>query len=75
MDEYGNAQPVAFCLTEKDDAQTLSGMLADFLVAVRALRPDWWPSCFLADDDAAEHKAIRCAPPSRGRLSSWASLH
>ena len=64
MDEHGNAQPVAFCLTEKDDAETLSGMLADFSAAVRDLRPDWLPSCFLVDDDAAEHNAIRRAPSS-----------
>ena len=55
MDDFGNAQPVAFCSTEKDDVETLSRMLqlAGFLAAVRAYRPEWWPSCFLVDDDAA----------------------
>jgi len=67
MDDFGNGHPVAFCLTEKDDADTLAGMLRDFLAAVRVIRSDWWPSAFLVDDDAAEHNAVRCA--------SWLQQH
>ena len=70
MDDFGNGHPVAFCVTEKDDAGTLAPMLADFLTAVRAVRSDWWPSCFLVDDDAAEHNAVRYASCKPAKLSS-----
>ena len=75
MDDYGNAQPVAFCLTEKDDADTLSRMLDSFRAAVQAVRSDWWPSCFLLDDDAAEHKAVRCAHGTAAGTPPRTTLH
>ncbi len=59
---------VAFCVTEKDDAGTLAYMLADFLTAVRAISSEWWPSCFLVDDDAAEHNAVRYAGRTPAKL-------
>jgi len=68
MDEHGIAQPVAFCMTEQDDAQTLSGMLADFLAAVQAsgqtggLVAFWWTTMRRSTrQSGARHQCCRDA--------------
>lgn len=59
IDDFMNGLPVATMITEKEDAETLAPALAALGVAVQKLKPDWKPACFLVDDDAAEHNAIR----------------
>ena len=58
MDKFGNGLPVAFILTEKEDARTLAPALEAFKETVRRRKADWSPSCFIVDDDKAEQNAI-----------------
>ena len=62
INEFKHGVPVAIIISEKEDAATLGPVLAAFRDEVRAVEPGnphWSPSCFLVDDDTAEHNAIQ----------------
>lgn len=59
MDHHGNALPIAFIISAREDAQTLAHCMGLFITAAQSVCPAWRPSCFVTDDDAAEHKAVR----------------
>ena len=59
MDHHGNALPIAFIISAREDAQTLAHCMGLFVAAAQSVCPGWRPSCFVTDDDAAEHKAVR----------------
>jgi hypothetical protein len=62
VDEHHAGVPVAFIIHSKEDQESaFQPALAAFKEAIRADRPDWAPSTFIADDCAAMHNAIRCA--------------
>ena len=74
MDYHGNALPIAFIISAREDAQTLGHCMSMFITTARSVCPAWRPSCFVTDDDAAEHKAVRCALAAPCATSAAACL-
>lgn len=73
MDHHGNALPIGFIISAREDAQTLAHCMRLFVTAAQSECPGWRPSCFVTDDDLAEHKAVRCALPPGPLISSIAA--
>ena len=53
-DHHGNALPIGF-ISAREDARTLGHCMGLFAAAAQRACPCWRPSCFVTDDDLAEH--------------------
>lgn len=58
MDHYNNGSPAGVIFAEREDAATLSPALAALVRVIDPIKPGFRPSCWIVDDDTAEHNAI-----------------
>jgi hypothetical protein len=61
MDTFGHAVVVGWLFHEEKTAEAIAHGFRPWLRAVADVKPDFRPASFFSDDDATEHKAIRCS--------------
>lgn len=58
-DKYGRGIPVAASLCSSKEAPAVEQMFTALKRAAQEVFPEWQPSCFFTDNDAAQIKGFR----------------